>query len=86
MIRSFQDTTVTVEELKNARKLSDQVAIVYATGAAGSHARGIVRTDQTFASWTEFVGELRKKFCPLTWDFNVVWGLEQLRMRNVDFQ
>ena len=56
---------VTVEKLKNARKLSNQVAIVYATGAFGSHARDIVRPDQTFASWTEFVGELWKKFCLL---------------------
>ena len=77
---------VTVEELKNARKLPDQVAIVFATGALGSHARGIVRPDQTFASWTEFVAELRKTFCPLTWDFNVVWRLEQLRKRHGDFQ
>ena len=54
-VRSFQDTAansgnlfpglVTVEELKNATKLSDQVAIVYATGAFGSHARGILRPD-----------------------------------------
>lgn len=47
---NFLPWLVTVEELKNAIKLPDQVAIVYATGALGSHARGIVRPDQTFAS------------------------------------
>ena len=47
---NFLPWLVTVEELKNATKLPDQVAIVYATVALGSHARGIVRPDQTFAS------------------------------------
>jgi len=47
---NFLPWLVTVEELKNARKLPDQVAIVYATVAWCSHARGIVRPDQTFAS------------------------------------
>ena len=40
----FLPWLVTVDELKNARKLSDQVAIVYATGALGSHGRGIACT------------------------------------------
>ena len=29
---------------------------------------------------------MRKTFCQLTWDFNVVWRLEQLRKRHGDFQ
>ena len=47
---NFLPWLVTVEELKNATKLQDQVAIVYATLALGSHARGIVSPGQTFAS------------------------------------
>ena len=47
---NFLPWLVTVVEMKNARKLPDQVATVYATVALGSHARGIVRPDQTFAS------------------------------------
>ena len=77
---NFVPWLVTVEKLKNARKLPDHVAIVYATGAFGSHARGIVRPDQTFAGCTDFIAEPRKKFCPLSWNLKIVWSLEQLRM------
>ena len=77
---------VTVDELNNARKLSDQVAIVYETGALRTRIRDIVRPDQVLTDWTWFVTELRKTFCPLTLDFNVVRRLAQLKMRNDDFQ
>ena len=83
---NFLPWLVTVQELKNARTFSDHVAVVYAKEELGTHARGIVRPEQVSTVCTEIVTELRKKFCPLTWDFNVVCRLEQLKMRSGDFQ
>ena len=68
-----------------ATKLTDKVAIVYAIGALGANARVIIQADQEFDNWEEFVAILRKMFCPLAWDFIVVWILEQLKMKNVNF-
>ena len=58
------------------------MAIVSATGALGPHARGVLAPDRTFENWAEFTKTLRDRFCPTTWDFNVAWRLDKLRMKN----
>ena len=83
---NFPRRLISVEEIKDCRRLPDQVAIVYATVALVFFERGIVAPGQTIEDWKQFVETLKRRLCPQTWNYNVVWRLEQLRMSDGNFQ
>jgi hypothetical protein len=83
---TFLPWIVSVEEKKVNRKLDDQVAITFAINALGSHARGTAGDGQAFASWEEFVIHLKKRFCPDSFEYNVAWRLDRLKVENGNFQ
>jgi hypothetical protein len=83
---TFLPWIVAVEEKKNNNKLPDQVAITFAINALGSHARGTTGEGKTFARWDEFVAHLKKRFCPDSFEYNIAWRLDKLRVENGNFQ
>ena len=50
----FLSWFVSVEERKELRKISDQVAIIFATEALGGHSRGTVGDGKRCKDWREF--------------------------------
>ena len=72
---------VAVEERKELRRLSDQVATIVATEALGGHASGAAGDGKRFKDWREFEKELKSKFCPQTMEYNVLHTLQKLRMK-----
>ena len=83
---NFLSWIVTVEERKNNRKLDDQVAITFALNALGSHARGAIEDGATFADWDAFVEQLKKRFCADSFEYNVAWRLNNMKVHNGNFQ
>jgi hypothetical protein len=83
---SFLPWIVAVEEKKNNNKLPDQVAITFAINALGSHARGTTGEGKSFVNWDDFVGHLKKRFCPDSFEYNIAWRLDKLRVENGNFQ
>ena len=76
---------VAVEEMKELRQLSDQAAIIFATGALEGHARGTAGDGKPFENWREFVKELKSKFCPQTVEYNVLHTLQSLSVQGGTF-
>ena len=59
---NFLPWIVAVEERKVNRKLPDEVAITFAVGELGPHARGTAAEGRGFASWGDFVAHLKTRF------------------------
>ena len=76
---NFLPWLVTVEERRVAHKLQDEVAIAYATHAIGSHARVTV-DGVVFPDWGAFVSQLKKRFCSDSFEYNIAWRLNQLKV------
>ena len=76
---------VAVEERKELRQLSDQVAIIFATEALEGNARGTAGDGKRFENWREFVNEVNSKFCPQTVEYNVLHTLQSLMVQGGNF-
>ena len=46
----------------------------------------VVAPVQTFDDCKQFGETLKRRLCPKTWDYNVVWRLEQIKMSDGNFQ
>ena len=83
---NFLPWIVTIEEKKENRKLADIVAITFATGALGPHARGALGDTANFTVWGEFVAHLKTRFCADSFEYNIAWRLNEMKVRDGNFQ
>ena len=75
----------TVEEKRKLRGLHDEVAITYATEALGSHSRGVVAPEHGKMKWADFVEYLKTRFCADSYEYSLLWRLQNLRVERGQF-
>ena len=83
---NFLPWIVAVEERKDNRRLHDLVAITFAPGALGIHARGAITEGMVFPTWDEFVAHLKTRFCADSFEYNIAWRMHNLKVENGNFQ
>ena len=73
---------VEVSDRKFVRQLPDEVAIVYARGALGENARGLLEPEQTFLDWSSFLEHLKGKLMTDSLQYKLVWESQHVKTRD----
>ena len=81
-VDNFLRWVVEVSDRKFVRQLPDEVAIVYARGALGENARGLLDPEQTFPDWSSFLEHLKCKLMTDSLQYKLVWESQHVKTRD----